>query len=312
MSWKPQVSRQALGKTLEARAKLNQQIRSFFQARNVLEVETPILNSYTVTDQQIESIATEQNAFLHTSPEYAMKKLLVCHQQDIFQICKVFRAEEQGRYHRQEFTMLEWYRVSWTYHDLMQEVAELISHALVTIDLQESVFIPYQQAFKQYAGIDILHADQADYLQVCNDHGINLHTSLTSQQFQEILLDQVIVQKFASDRIYFIFDYPKQQAALAKINSQGLAERFECYLNGIELANGFQELTDANQQRARFEEDNRNRLLANKSAVEIDEHFLAALEDGLPESAGVALGVDRLLMLLLGATHIDEVLFLPK
>lgn len=304
MSWQQQA--------LLARAKLNQQIRSFFQVRNVLEVETPILNSHTVTDQQIDSIATEHNGFLHTSPEYSMKRLLSIYQQDIYQLCKVFRAEEQGRYHHPEFTMLEWYRVDWSYHELMQEVSELVSHVMANKRLHETIFLSYQQAFKEFTGLDILIASQSDYLQLCSDCGIELQSSLSIQQFQEYLLDQVIVPKFQNNRIYFIFDYPKQQAALARLNKQGLAERFECYLNGFELANGFQELTDATEQLARFEEDNRNRLLTNKKAMDIDSQFITALELGIPESAGVALGVDRLLMLILDAKHIDEVLVLSS
>jgi len=304
MSWQQQV--------LLARAELNQQIRSFFKAREVLEVETPLLNPHTVTDQQIESIATEHNGFLHTSPEYSMKRLLSFYQQDIYQLCKVFRAEEQGRFHHPEFTMLEWYRVGWSYHELMQEVAELVNHVIANNKLHETIFISYQQVFDEFTGLDILSAGQSDYLQLCSDYGIELQSSLSSQQFQEYILDQVIVPKFQKNRIYFIFDYPKEQAALARLNQQGLAERFECYLNGFELANGFQELINASEQLTRFEEDNRNRLLANKKAIEIDTQFIAALEAGIPESAGVALGVDRLLMLILDAKHIDEVLVLSS
>jgi len=303
MSWQPQASIQAL----HARAKLYQEIRSFFNSRDVLEVETPQLNTHAVTDLQIESINTDYG-YLHTSPEYAMKRLITFHRKDIYQLCKVFRAEEQGRLHHYEFTMLEWYRVAWNYLDLMQEVEALIRSVMPASTLQESVYLTYQQAFKNYASIDIFQAGPAEYLQCCSDCGITLNSSLSIQQYQEFVLDQIIIPKFEKQKIYFIHEYPQDQAALARINAQGLAERFECFLNGLEIANGFQELTDASEQLARFEEDNRQRLLANKKAIKIDSEFIAALEAGLPESTGVAVGVDRLLMTILGVEDIGEVL----
>ena len=175
----------------------------------------------------------------------------------------------------------------------------------------EIAYISYQQIFKKYLAIDVRDAEQADYLQVFSDHSINLNSALTVQQCQELTLDQVILPKLEKQQMTFIYDYPAEQAALAKLNSEGYAERFELYFGGFELANGFQELTDAKEQVSRFEEDNRLRLLTNKSAIEIDAEFIAALEAGLPESAGVALGVDRLLMIILGAEHINDVLSFP-
>lgn len=308
MSWRPQASLQAL----ETRAHFNQQIHSFFQSKDVLEVETPILNTYTVTDQHIDSISTEHSRFLHTSPEYAMKRLLAEYQCDIYQLCKVFRANEQGRYHHEEFTMLEWYRVSWNYKDLMREAASLIETLLSdTHELLETHYVSYWQVFKDYLNIDVGAASQSDYLQACTDHSIKLNTSLTIQQYQELVLDQIIVPKLHDNRMTFVYDYPVEQAALAKINTQGYAERFELYLNGFELANGFQELTDGKEQTLRFEENNRKRLQENKNAISIDEKFIDALKAGLPECAGVALGIDRLLMIKLHAKHINEVLAFP-
>jgi lysyl-tRNA synthetase class 2 len=301
-----------LGATLEVlriRAKINEKIRTFFQSRHVLEVETPLLNQYAVTDLQIDSIATENAKFLHTSPEYAMKRLLVFHQCDIYQLCKVFRAHESGRYHNDEFTMLEWYRVNWSYKELMKEVVELIT--MVAADYvkpRDNIYFSYQEVFEKHAELDVLNAGQAEYLQVCEDHSIQLHSALTVEQYQELILDQIIVPKFNKQDLTFVYDFPAEQAALAKINQQGLAQRFELYFGGVELANGFQELTDAHEQRLRFEEDNRKRLLENKKAIEVDVEFIDALEVGLPESAGVALGVDRLLMAVLNVQHINEVL----
>lgn len=313
MSWKPQATK----KVLKARARLNASIRSFFHQRKVLEVETPLLNPYAVTDLHIDSIATRDNNFLHTSPEYAMKRLLALHGCDIYQLCKVFRDDEIGRHHHNEFTMLEWYRVGWSYKDLMHEVADLIAALLAENDEAKKdisnkvAYLSYQQVFKQYLAIDIHNAQQTDYLQIFSDHSIELNSALSTQQCQELALDQVIVPKLEKQQLTFVYGFPAEQAALAKINEEGNAERFELYFGGIELANGFQELTDAQEQRARFDEDNRLRLLANKNVVEVDVEFIAALEAGLPESAGVALGVDRLLMVILGAKHINDVLSFP-
>ena len=305
MSWEPQATLDALN----MRAELNARIRAFFQIRNVIEVETPVLNRYAVTDLHIDSIATENSKYMHSSPEYAMKRFLAFHKCDIYQLCKVFRANESGRQHSDEFTMLEWYRVSWTYKDLMKEVAEIII-ALVSdyIEPLDTDYISYQKIFKKYAGIDIQTANQADFLQVCGDHSIKLNSALSTAQFQDLVLDQVIIPKLEKRRMTFIFDFPAEQAALAKLNDQKCAERFELYFGGVELANGFQELTDAQEQLSRFEEDNRQRLLANKKAIEIDVEFIAALEYGLPESAGVAIGIDRLLMVMLGAKDIKNVI----
>ncbi len=305
MSWEPSATIDIL----KVRAQVNAHIRSYFQIRNVIEVETPVANQYAVTDLHIDCIATDHDKFLHSSPEYAMKKLLAFHKCDIYQLCKVFRANEVGRLHHDEFTMLEWYRVEMNYKDLMKEVADLVTSLVCNyLELLETKFIRYQEIFKNYVCIDVESATQADYLQVFGDHSINLNSSLTIEQYQELVLDQIIVPKLEKQRMTFVYDYPAEQAALAKLNQSGVAERFELYLGGVELANGFQELTDAQQQLSRFEEDNRKRLLANKKAIEIDENFLSALESGLPESAGVALGVDRLLMVMLGVEHIDDVL----
>ncbi|MFK7816987.1 MAG: EF-P lysine aminoacylase EpmA [Gammaproteobacteria bacterium] len=305
MAWEPRATLQVM----QLREKVNAQIRAFFHSRNVLEVETPILNQYAVTDFQIESIATENAKHLHTSPEYAMKRLLAYHRCDIYQLCKVFRANESGRFHNDEFTMLEWYRVKWTYEELMKEVAELVT-VLVRDDAkpQGIKYFSYLEIFEKYTELDVRSADQADYLQVCEDHSVQLNSALKIDQYQNLILDQIIVPKFDKHVLTYVYDFPAEQAALAKLNEQGLAQRFELYFGGVELANGFQELTDAQEQMARFEEDNRKRLLENKKAIEIDGDFINALEAGLPESAGVALGVDRLLMTMLDAKHINEVL----
>lgn len=305
MSWEPSAALDVL----KTRAHVNAQIRAFFQARKVIEVETPIANQYAVTDLYIDSISTDDEKFLHTSPEYAMKRLLAFHECDIYQLCKVFRANETGSFHHNEFTMLEWYRVGMRYKDLMKEVAELIAFLVGnSIDLLETKFIRYQEIFKKYARVDIHVANQADYLQVFADHSVDLNSSLTMDQYQELILDQIILPKLEKKSMTFVYDFPAEHASLAKLNEQGYAERFELYFGGMELANGFQELTDAEQQLSRFEEDNRKRLLAGRRAIDIDMQFIAALESGLPESAGVALGIDRLVMVMVDAKSIRDVL----
>ncbi len=305
MTWEPQATLNVL----QIRANVNAQIRKFFQTQNVLEVETPLLNQYAVSDLQIDSIATENSKYLHTSPEYAMKRLLAFHRCDIYQLCKVFRANESGRLHNEEFTMLEWYRFKWTYKELMNEVADLTKILLDDyVKPVDVVYLSYQEIFEKYININVRSAKQADYLQVCGDHSLQLNSALSVEQYQDLVLDQIIVPKFDKRFLTFVYDFPAEQAALAKLNSQGFAQRFELYFAGIELANGFQELTDAQEQLARFEENNRKRLLEDKKAIEIDADFIQALEAGLPDSAGVALGIDRLLMVMLNATHINEVL----
>ena len=306
--WKPLASKQGLG----ARARLYAKIREFFSAQNVLEVDTPILNEHAVTDVHIDSIRMGENSFngyLHASPEYAMKRLLAFFRRDMYQLCKVFRDNEKGKYHHPEFTMLEWYRVGWSYHELMQEVDGLVKNLLQDrVQLDTTTFITYQNIFLDYCGLDPWLAMQPDYMRVCKQSGISLSTEISNQQCQELILDQVIVPQLQKHCLTFIYDFPGQQAALAKINRQGIAERFELYLGDIELANGFQELTDAQEQSLRFVCDNQLRQQVGKVQIEADQQFIAALQFGLPECAGVALGVDRLLMFLLGASEIKQVL----
>ena len=310
--WQPLVSPQGL----EARANLYKQVREFFASRNVLEVETPIIQSSAVTDPYIESIhARNINSefYLQTSPEYSMKRLLAFYKRDIYQLCKVFRVGESGRYHHFEFTMLEWYRVDWSYHELMQEVNKLIKFlSKDKIKLAQTVFTSYQDIFIKYCEIDPLQANQSDYIRACQLSDISPTVKLSDQEYQELLLDQTIAPQLPQDQLTFIYDFPIQQAALAKINENGVAERFELYIGAIELANGFQELTDADEQLERFKADNRKRQLNNRNQIDIDKKFIAALQAGLPESAGVALGIDRLLMLLLGVGELKEVLAFPN
>jgi lysyl-tRNA synthetase class 2 len=312
--WKPSASLTML----KIRARLLQRIRAFFQDREVLEVETPLLSSAAVTDPHIESYAIKNSQYgkpryLHTSPEFAMKRLLAAGSGSIYQVCKVFRQGEVGRWHNPEFTMLEWYRLGFDHQQLMAEVdcllRELVDGYLTLGDTQH---LTYRDAFQQYAGLDP-HSASTDQLQAkVKEHGIDV-TGLDENckdPWLDLLMTHVVEPALPRECPVFIYDYPASQAALARIRQDAppVAERFELYIFGMELANGFHELTDAQEQRQRFVADNQARAAAGLSSMPIDEHFLAALDAGLPACAGVALGVDRLVMLAAGAKSISEVL----
>ncbi len=208
--------------------------------------------------------------------------------------------------------MLEWYRVGWTYQDLMAEVDRLVRGLLHgSAALRESEFIRYQDIFQQYCGLDPWSARQEDYRAVCTQADLFPVTQLSEEAYQALLLDQVIAARLPRDRLIFIYDFPVQQACLARISDQGRAERFELYAGNLELANGYQELTDADEHQRRFAADNSRRKQAGKEPLEMDVSLIAALRAGLPDCAGVALGVDRLLMLITGAADINELLACP-
>lgn len=313
MNWQPGASIQ----TLQQRAKYLASIRVFFAERSVLEVETPQLSKHGVTDPYLVSFNTEfvgpENKqglalFLQTSPEYAMKRLLCAGSGCIFQICKAYRNEEAGRLHNPEFTLLEWYRVGFNHFDLMDEMAELLVRVLNCSAPQQ---ISYQQAFIEHLSIDphtatlqqlqalVMELEIADFAEQENDPDTLL----------QILFSHCIEPKIGQHSPCMVYHFPASQAALARINTDDprVAERFEVYYQGIELANGFHELADAQEQRRRFEQDNHKRRTLGYRPMLPDEKLLRALEQGLPDCAGVALGIDRLLMLALTHNCIDSV-----
>jgi lysyl-tRNA synthetase class 2 len=318
--WRPTASLA----TLKLRAQMIARIRDFFARRDVLEVETPILSAAGTTDPNIHSFATHSLApgdraalrYLHTSPEFAMKRLVAASIGSIYQICKVFRGGETGRWHNPEFTLLEWYRVGFDYHQLMDEVVLLATEALVryrALDVPEK--FSYRDAFLQHAGIDPHTATAADFASAAKSRGIQV-SGLSNEDrdaWRDLLLTHLVEPHLGRGRLACLYDYPASQAALARVRpgDPPLAERFEVYLEGIELANGFQELTDADEQRARFERDRRERAQRRLSDVRYDEHLLAALAHGLPVCSGVALGLDRLVMLAAAATSINDVIAFP-
>lgn len=294
-------------------------IRAFFDARDVLEVETPLLASAGSTDPHIESLQTDfqqQPYYLNTSPEYAMKRLLADNGAAIFQICKAFRDDELGLMHNPEFSMLEWYRPKFGMFQLMDEVGALV-FSLTENKLNAFTRFSYAQIFEEYAGLDPLKATAVDCRDCAIKHNIEQPVGLEEEkdEWLDWLLTQLVLPSLPSDQFTFIYDYPASQCALSRLrkNEDGVdvASRFELFYGETELANGFHELVDASEQRQRFEAENKTRLAENKSAVKIDQHLIGALEHGLPDCSGVALGLDRLLMVLTGSASIDKVLAFP-
>lgn len=305
--------------TIKKRAELYQKIRDFFAQRNVLEVETPLLAEYTIPDPNILSIPASYQAdntiqarqcFLQTSPEFAMKRLLASGMGCIFQICKAFRNDHYGRMHNPEFTMLEWYRVDFDHHQLMQEVDELFQSILSCKPAQK---MSYQKLFLQQLEIDPLQANCLQLLACAVEQGITLSKKLTALQdkdtYLNLLMSHCIEPKLGLQQPVIVYDYPASQAALAKLdkNDPRVAQRFEVFYQGVELANGFCELNNSAEQRTRFQDYQNESKQLGLPAHELDEIFLMSL-DYLPDCAGVALGLDRLLMLLLNLKQIDQVI----
>jgi len=302
--WQPSATLAVLQK----RALVLATIRQFFAERGVLEVETPALSAAATPDPNLHSLAVTDAGYLHTSPEFPMKRLLAAGSGPIYQLARVFRGGEAGRLHNPEFTLLEWYRPGWDYVQLMDEVAALINAILPQPRPVESV--TYHHALTHYAEIDERIASAADVQACLVQHDIAIPGDLSRAEALDLLVSSVVQPQLGRENITFLVDYPADQASLAKI-SQGVAQRFEVFVDGVELANGFQELTDATEQRQRFAQENAQRAAQAQPQMPLDEHFLAALAAGLPESAGVALGVDRLLMCALGAVSIQEVIAFP-
>jgi len=308
-SWRPTAS-PAL---LRTRARLLRDIREFFAGRDVLEVETPIISKAGNTDPAIQSIRTANGAYLRTSPEFPLKRLLAAGSGDIFELGKVFREGESGRSHNPEFTMLEWYRTGFSYHKLMEEVAVLVRHCgRGKFDQWPQQTLSYKQLFLQYVDLDPLTADVGTLSARAKNHGIRAF-DLDRKQWLDLLISMVIQPALPEECLTFVCDFPADQAALARIRqgSPPLAERFELYLGRTELANGYQELTDHREQRQRFETENSERQRLGLEPCEVDRHLLKAMEHGLPECAGVAMGADRLLMAISGANSINEVTAFP-
>lgn len=311
-AWKPSASIRNLIK----RAKIIADIRRFFTERGVLEVETPAMSEFSVTDVHLSTFHTQflspfanQAKTLHliTSPEYHMKRLLASGSGAIFQLCRVFRNEESGSRHNPEFTMLEWYRPFFEMHRLINEVDDLLQHIL---DCEPAESYSYQFVFQTYVGLDPLSATQEQLFAKAREHGLQCEENEQRDTLLQFLFSEVVEANIGQDRPTAVYHFPASQAALAQISSEDhrVAERFEFYYKGLELANGFHELSDAKEQLRRFELDNQQRNEMGLPPQALDHRFLAALRAGIPNCSGVALGVDRLLMIAMNAERIDDVM----
>lgn len=318
--WRPR----ATFNTLRARAQLYAQLREFFAARGVLEVSTPVLSSAATVDLHIHSWQADSSCFgsrwLHTSPEFAMKRLLAAGSGPIFQVCPVFRADEAGRLHNPEFTLLEWYQPGFDHHQLMDEVEALVA-SLVPAAAQDGPAerLSYRDAVLREADIDPFTASPESLCACLLEHGIPIPANVSASEAQDrdfwldLLMGLQVGPRLGQSGLTFIYDYPPSQAALSRVrqDSPAVAERFELYWQGVELANGFRELADETEQRRRFEGDRERRRQRGLATPPADDRLLAALAAGFPDCAGVALGLDRLLMLGLGLASVEETLAFP-
>jgi len=298
---------------LKLRATSKAEVRRYFAQHSVVEVDTPLIAEHSVTDPYMLPLKAvnhsgKTHGYLQTSPEYAMKKLLCSGSGDIYQFDKAFRADETGIHHRSEFTMLEWYRVGWNEQQLMDEVFKLIE--LVCGSMTKTC-LSYRQVFINCLGIDPFDVTEADLADFCRQKVGELPANMLFDNYLTLLFSTQIETRFDKSQVTFIYDYPASQAALARIEATHYGEvgkRFEAFAGGLELANGFYELTDAQVQLERFEEENAIRQRLGYPLIEIDYELINLMKKGLPDCAGVAMGFDRLLMLKSGATDISQVL----
>ncbi len=311
MDWQPAASWDALA----LRARLLRATRGFFAGLGVLEVQTPLLVATSCPDPNIPGIPVRpsdgRTMYLHTSPEHAMKRLLCAGGPDMYQVCPVFRDGEAGQRHNPEFTMVEWYRHDMDYLDLAAETA-----ALIEVLLDRAIPVDrttYRDAFLSGAGVDPLTGDEAAVRDACRRAAVEVPASATRDDMLDLLLGTVVAAGLDAQKITVVSDYPVSQAALAQVRPDDppVAERFEVFLAGMELANGFHELTDPREQRRRFVAEQERCRRSGRPVPPLDERLLAALESGLPDCSGVALGFDRVLMLAAGTGRLSDVLAFP-
>ncbi len=313
--WRPGASTSALG----ARARMLAAVRAFFAARGVLEVETPLLGRAASTDVQLESLrvgdAQGEVGFLQTSPEFFMKRLLAAGAGPIYQLTRAFRAGERGRWHNPEFTLLEWYRPGWGIDALMDEVEALVFELARGMPRAPAACrrLGYREAFLDTLGLDPWTAETEALARSARECGLEVAggAGFSRDDWLDLLFSSALAPRLPADALVFVHGFPPSQAALAKcVWREGVqvASRFELFWGGLELANGFDELQDADEQARRFAADQAERASRGLPVVPRDERLLAALRAGLPACAGVAVGIDRLLARLLGAASLDEVL----
>lgn len=310
-AWRPNASIE----NLRARARVLAQIRSFFAEREVMEMETPVLSKCAVSDPFLDSLEVsfgfqpgieEERLYLQTSPEYAMKRLLAAGSGDIYSMAKVFRNGEFGRRHNPEFTMLEWYRLGFDDRQLMEEVATLVRTVVPALSVQ---YLSYAELFERELGLDPHQASLEQLQQVCREHVDAPFEDDDRDTWLNLLMSHVLEPRLKG--AVFIHSYPASMAALAQVrdDEQGrkVAARFELFVDGVELANGYHELTDAAEQARRLEADQQQRATLGLPQRPLEQRLVEALEAGMPDCAGVALGVDRLVMLALGVDSLDQV-----
>ena len=301
---------------LRERASMLQRARAFFAQRNVMEVDCPALSQSAAVDLHIDvmkvSLKNDQTGYLHTSPEYGMKRLLAAGIGDIYQISHVFRDGEIGPLHNPEFTMAEWYRIGMSFQEMITETLAFIH---LFLGEQPHRSMSYRQTLLHFLGLDYLTVSCSELLAYAKKEGLELPPDAVEwdrDTLLQLLVSYLIEPKLGQNELFVLSDFPATQAALSKTvclsDDEPVACRFEVYYRGIELANGYYELTDAVEQHRRFEASNRSRIDAGKEALKIDELFLQALESGIPDCCGVAVGFDRLLMLKMGEQSLKNVL----
>lgn len=301
--------------TLRRRASLFEDIRAFFRSRGVLEVETPVLAGAPSPETHVSSFEVRapgddgMAGWLQTSPEFAMKRLLCAGSGPIFQITKAFRAGEAGRLHNPEFSILEWYRPGFGYEDLISEVEALLSGLLGRNDPRR---LTHREAFRRFAGLDPEHASLPDLRSRCRARGWDEARHADRDACLDFLLDDA-VQGSLSPGVLTLFDFPASQCSFARLKpaDRSVAERFEVFVDGVEVGNGYRELTDAREQLRRFEQDRGKRRQRGLPDTPIDHRLIAALNAGMPECSGVALGLDRLVMIASGRARLEEVVSFP-
>ncbi|MDY6919091.1 MAG: EF-P lysine aminoacylase EpmA [Pseudomonadota bacterium] len=315
MTWQPSAPLSHI----TARARLNRLIREFFARRDVLEVETPLLCATTATDPHLHSWQCDADGrryYLQTSPEFCMKRLLAAGCGPIYQLGKAFRREAGGRHHNPEFTLLEWYRPDWTLDQLMTEVEALVLDAAAAFGRELSAFprFRYGEVCREFLGLDPHRSSRDTLLRLANARINGDFSGLDRDGLLDLLMSHLVEPNLPPAGC-FITDFPAGRASLACIeqdrDGNPVARRAELYIAGLEIANGYQELVDAAEQAARFSADLDYRQRQGLDPVPLPRSLIGALQNGFPEAAGVALGVDRLLMVLLGVERIQDILTFP-
>jgi len=311
-SWQPTASLD----TLKQAAHLRQLIRQFMDTAGVLEVSTPVLSHAATTDPALHSFelrAQGQTCYLHTSPEFAMKRLLAAHQHDIYQLVPVFRDAEHGHKHNPEFTMLEWYRIGFDHHQLMDSMEALLQD--ICTAFSKPWHQPQRKPYRELVEAELdsaMHTVSLDRIrQHFRQHERSFpHSDIGLDAALDLLMDTFVLPRFDSDRFTFITDYPASQAALARLamdeKGNAVASRFELYFGSLEVGNGYHELTDAQELQQRISRDTQTRVEQSLPSVTVDQHFIAAHSAGLPDCAGVAVGFERLLMSMSEVDGIDQ------